>query len=169
MLNIFVFIVVTALFIVYIFVFVIPLFHGAPYVPTKFINIERLDKLLNISAGTLIADLGSGDGRILIHFAQKGFKCDGFELNKYLYSQSKNKIKALGLEDKINVFRENFLKADLSKYGFVFLFQAIYILPKIETQLIKQLKPGSIVASYCYKFKHLKPIKEADGWFVYQM
>lgn len=169
MMNILAFILVVLLFFVYIFIFVIPLFHGAPYVPTKFINIERLDKILDIPADTFIADLGSGDGRILIHFAQKGFKCDGFELNKYLYSQSKNKIKASGLEDKINVYRENFLKADLSKYGFVFLFQTIYILPKIEAQLIKQLKPGSIVASYCYKFKHLKPIKEAGGWFVYQM
>lgn len=158
-----------ALFLAYIILLVLPLFHGAPYVPTKIVNIDRLNKMLNIPVGTYIADLGSGDGRILVYFAQKGFKCDGYEINNILYARSKNKIKAMGLDDKISIYRENFLKTDLSKYGFIFMFQISYIMPKIEAQLLKQLKKGSIVASYCYKFKYLTPIKEGYGWHIYSV
>lgn len=157
------------LFILYIVIFVFPLFKGGPYVPLRLINIERLYKLLDLPKDYLVTDLGSGDGNVLIYFAQKGFNCEGYEINKLLCLISRNKIKKLHLENKVKIFNKNFLRADLSKYNLVILYQISYIIPKIETQLLKQLKKGSIIASYCFKFKNLTPIKEENSWNIYKL
>jgi hypothetical protein len=75
--TVYLFILVLILFILYIFVFVTPLFKGGPYVPLRLINIDRLYKMLEIPKDSLVTDLGSGDGNVLIYFAQKGFNCEG--------------------------------------------------------------------------------------------
>jgi len=163
------FILILILFILYISVFVYPLFKGGPYVPLRLVNIERLYKILNLPKDCTVTDLGSGNENVLIYFAQKGFNCEGYEINKFLCLFSRNKIQKIGLENKITIYNKDFLKADLSKYDLVILYQVGYILPKIETQLLKQLKKGSIVASYCFKFKHLLSIKEENSWNIYKM
>ena len=47
-------------------------FTGAPYVPTERDRVERMLELAGVESGTMLADLGSGDGRILIAAARRG-------------------------------------------------------------------------------------------------
>ena len=107
---------VLILFFLYLVIFVYPLFKGGPYVPLRLINIERLYEMLDLPKDCLVTDLGSGDGNVLIYFADKGFNCEGYEINKLLCLISRNKIKKLGLDNKIKIFNINFFKSDLSKF-----------------------------------------------------
>src|SRR3954452_14625455 len=70
----------------------------APYYPTPETVVEKMLQLGGLKAGEKMFDLGSGDGRIVIHAARK-FKANavGVEFDDALVKQSSEKIRTLGL------------------------------------------------------------------------
>src|SRR6185503_1223599 len=54
-----------------VYFFVLPIFSGAPYAPTKNRRVEEMLGPLGQGRGKRAADLGSGDGRIVIALAQR--------------------------------------------------------------------------------------------------
>ncbi|XP_073411813.1 ATP synthase subunit C lysine N-methyltransferase isoform X1 [Dendrobates tinctorius] len=54
-----------------------------PFVPATEIQMENIFKMLMFRSGTFV-DIGSGDGRIVIAAAKKGFQAVGYELNPWL-------------------------------------------------------------------------------------
>ncbi len=58
-------------------------------------------ELADPKSGETMADLGSGDGRILIAFGKKGIVAHGYELDPILVDKSQSDIK-----------RENLIKKD---------------------------------------------------------
>ncbi|XP_077125579.1 ATP synthase subunit C lysine N-methyltransferase isoform X2 [Ranitomeya variabilis] len=54
-----------------------------PFVPATELQMENIFKMLMFRSGTFV-DLGSGDGRIVIAAAKKGFQAVGYELNPWL-------------------------------------------------------------------------------------
>ncbi|XP_077348094.1 ATP synthase subunit C lysine N-methyltransferase isoform X4 [Lithobates pipiens] len=65
--------------------FVAPAFRKIclPYVPATNEQIRNVLKMLQLRSGHLV-DIGSGDGRIVIAAAKKGFQAEGYELNPWL-------------------------------------------------------------------------------------
>lgn len=65
-------------------------FRGAPYVPTlKRQRQQAFDELYKVTSSDVVVDLGSGDGSLLRHAADKGAKAIGYELNPLLVLVSK--------------------------------------------------------------------------------
>ena len=114
------------LFILFMF-FLIPWFYGAPYDITRGKSLKNIVKLANPKSGDLIAELGSGDGRVCIALAYKNpkakFTIHGYEINPLLVLISRRKIKHLGLQNKIRIYWANFWKVNLSKYNKIVFFQ----------------------------------------------
>ncbi|XP_069586511.1 ATP synthase subunit C lysine N-methyltransferase isoform X4 [Ranitomeya imitator] len=54
-----------------------------PFVPATELQMENVFKMLMFRSGTFV-DIGSGDGRIVIAAAKKGFQAVGYELNPWL-------------------------------------------------------------------------------------
>ncbi|XP_010569736.1 PREDICTED: protein FAM173B isoform X2 [Haliaeetus leucocephalus] len=54
-----------------------------PFVPATATQIQNVLKMLENRSGSLV-DIGSGDGRIVIAAAKRGFKAVGYELNPWL-------------------------------------------------------------------------------------
>ncbi|KAF2977911.1 hypothetical protein EK904_008430 [Melospiza melodia maxima] len=54
-----------------------------PFVPATAEQIQNVLKMLENRSGSLV-DIGSGDGRIVIAAAKKGFQAVGYELNPWL-------------------------------------------------------------------------------------
>uniref|UniRef100_A0A8C5T7T6 ATP synthase c subunit lysine N-methyltransferase n=1 Tax=Malurus cyaneus samueli TaxID=2593467 RepID=A0A8C5T7T6_9PASS len=54
-----------------------------PFVPATAAQIQNVLKMLENRSGSLV-DIGSGDGRIVIAAAKKGFQAVGYELNPWL-------------------------------------------------------------------------------------
>lgn len=59
-------IVTLILLLVLFFIVVRPTLSGAPYYPINSKNLLKLLKIADITKGDLVADLGSGDGKIVI-------------------------------------------------------------------------------------------------------
>ncbi|XP_066042172.1 ATP synthase subunit C lysine N-methyltransferase isoform X2 [Chamaea fasciata] len=54
-----------------------------PFVPATATQIQNVLKMLENRSGSLV-DIGSGDGRVVIAAAKKGFQAVGYELNPWL-------------------------------------------------------------------------------------
>jgi SAM-dependent methyltransferase len=147
--------VLPVIYVLAVFIFIIyPLFFGAPYEPTDKKTLKNMIRLGKPLKGRRVADLGSGDGRLVIELARQGAEAHGFEINPILVYLSRWKIKKLGLQDKAFIHYKNFWKTNFSGYGVIFIFQISYLMPKLESKLKKEFL-GKIVSNK-WVFKNLK-------------
>lgn len=135
-----------------------PIIFGAPFDPTRNRELKKMLSL-KISKDKKIVDLGSGNGKIIIAFAEKGYEAHGYEINPLLVLWTKLKIYKKGLRKKAFVHWKNFWRVNLSKYDVVIIFQIFYIMSHLEKKLKKELKKDSIIISNRWKFPNLKPEK----------
>jgi cyclopropane fatty-acyl-phospholipid synthase-like methyltransferase len=146
--------------VVLVIAYFLGIFRGAPFVPTQKQTLEKMIEAAKIQPGEKLADLGSGDGRILIAAARAGAEAHGYEINPLLFFWSRWKIRQAGLASKAFVHWKNFWLADFSDYDIVMLFGITGIMPKLETKLKTELKPGARVVSNIFKFPNWESTKE---------
>jgi 16S rRNA A1518/A1519 N6-dimethyltransferase RsmA/KsgA/DIM1 with predicted DNA glycosylase/AP lyase activity len=158
---------VLGFFIFFLWIFVS--FSGAPFEPTNGKNLRRIVKLSKIKKREKVADIGSGNGKIVIEFAKKGIESHGFEINPFLVFYSRRKIKKLNLEKKAFIHFRNFWKQDFSKFNVVIVFQIGYIMEKLERKLKRELKKGSRVVSNTWKFPNWKIKKHEGEIYLYEI
>lgn len=146
------------------------IFFGAPFQPSsdkalrEIIELSEIDK----SKSLKVADLGSGNGKIVIEFAKHGAEAHGFEINPILAWISKLRIKSLGLQNKAFIHRKNFWKQDFSNFDIITSFQISYVMPGLEEKLKKELKSGSKVISNTWRFPNWKPKKKIGAVYMYE-
>ncbi|XP_024909274.1 protein FAM173B isoform X1 [Cynoglossus semilaevis] len=85
-----------------------------------------------------LADLGSGDGRLVFAAAFAGFQCTGFEINSLLVIYSTSKATFL---------EENLWKTDLSSYNNVTAFLAPGVMEVLGEKLLKELPDDACVTA----------------------
>lgn len=127
-----------------------------PYLPTPHEVIEHLFLYLSqenlIQKGQKLVDLGAGDGRVIIHAAEKyDIDATGTEINRELIDTTNNQIHEKRLEKKCRILEWDLYDYDVSPYDIVFLF----ILPsshKYLKHVISQIKPEALVISIRWPF-----------------
>ena len=168
-----IFVVVLFLFAIYILYVFLPLLEGGPYVPTRIENVEFIIKTLKEDYGIERfirgVDVGSGDGRIVISLAKAGIDCDGIEKSKLLCNISQKKAIEANVQDRCKFINSNFFDVNLAQYDLVVAFQAPYVMNKLGKKIKREMKPGSIVASYCYKIGYLNEVKYVNYWHIYEV
>lgn len=164
----FFFLIIFLIFYLYQLIFLFSsAYKGAPFVISSDEKITAMMKLLDLKKGVKIADIGSGDGKILIAFAQKGFFADGYELNPLLLIYSRWKVKRMGLEKKVRIYWQNIWNTNFNKYDVVTVYGIPGIMEKLEKQLKKQLKPKAKILSIGFKFPTLKISNSLSGVYLY--
>lgn len=136
-----------------------PWIFGAPFQPINNKKLKTIISLVKSNKKQKAADLGSGNGKIVIALAKQGIEAHGYEINPFLVMYSRHKIKKAGLKGKAFVHWKSFWKTNLEKYNLIILFQFSTIMKRLERKLKKELKPKSKVISYHWKFPTWKPIK----------
>ncbi|HVS79625.1 MAG TPA: hypothetical protein VHF05_01470 [Candidatus Paceibacterota bacterium] len=127
-------------------------FRGAPYLPTNDATLERMMRAARISPGERMADLGSGDGRLVIAAALAGAEAEGYEINPLLVFLSKRAIAKRGLSERARIRRTSFWKADFRNCEVVTIFGVPSIMPKLEQKLLAELPVGARVVSHSFPF-----------------
>jgi protein-L-isoaspartate O-methyltransferase len=140
---------------------------GAIYFPTMAHNVAVIKKFADIQPADKIADLGSGDGRIVIALAEAGAKTHGYEINPFLVIHSRNAICKTGLDGKATVHRQSFWKANLSPYDTVIVYGFPHIMKPLGEKLLKELAPGAKVISNVYQFPNLTEVKSENKVRLY--
>lgn len=143
------------------------LLHGPVYVPSKDAALESMLRLGKPTKKDLIIDLGSGDGKVVLACAKKGFSAVGVEINPWLVWSAKRQAKNLRLEHKAQFICSNFWSIDYSQYDLLFLYGTAPIMGKLEKKLQSELKPGTRVVSNHFQFLTWKPVLEENDVRVY--
>ena len=140
-----------------------------PFVPSPQEVVDKMVNLAGVKKGDVVYDLGSGDGRIVIAAAKKGAKAVGFEIDGDLLKQSRENIRAAGVQDAAEIRQQDILTVDLSPASVV----TMYLLPdvnmKLRPNLLSQLKPGSRVVSHSFDMGDWKPdkVERVEGRTIY--
>jgi protein-L-isoaspartate O-methyltransferase len=139
----------------------------APYIPTPQSIVEKMLEAARIKPGEMVYDLGSGDGRVVITAAQKfGARAVGVELRADLCRIASDRIKALGLDEKVHMIQGSALRVDLSPADVVTMFLLTSSNERMRPKLEADLKPGARIVSNQFPIKGWKPldvIKAHDG------
>lgn len=156
---------IATFFIIFIF---LPWRFGAPFEPTSRKELENILKLARVKKDEKVAELGSGNGKIVIALAKQGAEIHGYEVNPFLVLWSRWKIKKLGLENKAFIHRKNFWKINFNNYDILVLFQINYVMKKLGDKIKKEAKKGTRVVSNTWKFPGKKHIKKISHVYLYE-
>ena len=115
-----------------------------PFVPATSRQVENVMKICQrhpkMTTGTeKLVDLGSGDGRIVIAAARKGFVATGVELNLCLVLYSKLSARFHGLHHKAKFHRKDLWKIDYSLYDKVVIFGVAEMMPTLKEKLATEI------------------------------
>lgn len=156
------------LFIMFDIVLLYFVLTGAPYMPTRREGIERIMALCEIKPGDKAADIGSGDGRIVIALAKAGAEAHGYEINPILVWWSRKKIRDAGLAGKAFIHQKNLWTVDFSPYQAVTLFGVTHIMRALEKKLRRELPPGARAVSLEFRFPTWPVARNIGRVYVYE-
>ncbi|XP_068422716.1 adenine nucleotide translocase lysine N-methyltransferase [Clinocottus analis] len=119
-----------------------------PYLPSSKVQTLNIMQLLEGRTGRL-ADLGSGDGRVVFAASSAGFQCTGFEINSILVACARSKARWTGVPSGQATFvKKDFWKTDLSTYNNVTAFLSPGVMEVLGEKLLGEL-PGDAVVIAC--------------------
>lgn len=158
---------ITIFYLVF-FVF-FPIGRGAAFFPSMRSHARRMAELAAVSYGDVAADLGSGDGRVVIALAARGAEAHGFEINPALVFLSRWNVRRAGISGRAHVHWRSFWQADLSRFHAVTVFQGSYIMRRLERKLLRELRPGARVVSDYWRFPTLAPDVVQGTLYLYRI
>jgi protein-L-isoaspartate O-methyltransferase len=147
------------------------MYYGAPFEPTDRDALNRMIRLSRVRKGDKVADLGSGDGRVVTEFAKipRVKEAHGFEINPFLVVVSKMRIKKLGLEKKAFIHWKNMWGQNYREFDVISVFQISYIMERLGKKLKREMKKGSRIVSNVWKFPNLKLKKSENNVHLYRV
>jgi SAM-dependent methyltransferase len=133
-------------------------FSLAPYVPTKTLDLERINKILNLSPRQTFYEIWCGDAKVCHFIAKNNPKkqVTGIEYSLLFYAISKfrNFLKPL---PNLHIIYWNALKADFSKPDVFYIFWLTESLEhKIRPKLEKEMHPTARLISYVFEINSWK-------------
>lgn len=144
-------------------------FFGAPYVPTRRKDVQKLFKLINKK--DVLVDLGSGDGRLVRAAAAHSIKAYGVELSPILALLS---WLSLGQARKTTQIKwGDYWRMDLPQdTTVVFVFLAEPYMKKLRVYLEEEslrLDRTLTLVSYGFELPDYKPVRSEGALLVYEI
>ncbi|XP_030649634.1 adenine nucleotide translocase lysine N-methyltransferase [Chanos chanos] len=142
----------------------VPLKLQVPYLPASRAQVDNVMSLLRGRSGS-VADLGSGDGRIVLEACRQGFSpAVGYELNPWLLRVARFHAWRAGYHGKVLYCREDLWKVDLSSCKNVTVFLAPSVLTLLQDKLLAELADDALVVTGRFPFPDWAPCKvEGEG------
>jgi hypothetical protein len=130
----------------------------APFLPTpNYVILELLAKA-RVGKDDILYDLGSGDGRIVIEAAKKtGCRAIGIEIDADLVDDSRLNAARAGVQDRVRFVVADIFKEDFSDATVVTLYMGSDVNLRLRPKLLRELKPGTRIASYTFDMGEWKP------------
>lgn len=125
--------------------------QDVPDVRTPLVVVNEMLRLAGVSAGDVVYDLGSGDGRIVIAAARdRGARGVGFEIDPALVAESTDRARRLGLADRVSFLQQDLFEADLRPATVVTLYLSADLNRRLRPKLQSELRPGSRIVSHSF-------------------
>lgn len=154
--------------ILFLLYFYASFFIGAPFVTTPRHVVHEMITLAKLKKNDIVADLGSGDGRILIAAAKHGARARGWEINPFFVAWTKGMAYLNGVSHLVTVSCKTYQQADLREATVVMFYNIPSHVPALEKKLHKELQPGTKILSYQFPLQKFTLKKQTkSGIFLY--
>lgn len=127
----------------------------APFVPVPARAVDRIVDALHLKPGSVVYDMGCGDGRILAAALKKCPEISVVGIEKAFLPYVLAKFRLRGT--KAVVRREDFFKSDLSSATHVVLYLFPEVVERLEPKFVRELTPGTKVLTVDFTFKDKMP------------
>jgi hypothetical protein len=120
------------------------------FMPTPQDVVEKMLELAGVTKHDVVADLGCGDGRIVVTAAKVyGCKAVGYDLDEECVRLSQENVTKEGVEKLVRIQREDVFAAHLCGVTVV----TLYLGPAMNAKLVpklEKLKPGARIVSHAF-------------------
>jgi 16S rRNA G966 N2-methylase RsmD len=119
------------------------------YEPTPMDVVQAMLQLARVGADDLVADLGCGDGRIVIEAAQR-FGARGLcvDIDPRRIAEAQRNAAAAGVAERIRFVQQDLFAVELREVTVVALFLSPAFNRKLRPRLERELAPGARVISH---------------------
>jgi len=148
-------------------VFIIAGFIGAPFVPSRQQHVTDILSITEVHPGVRTADLGSGDGRLVIAMAQAGADAHGYEINPFLVVWSLIRILRSGTWGKAHIHWRSYWSADLSSYDLVTIYGTGPLMPRFKEKLCRELKGNARIICNTFQLPGMRPLRQKNDIYLY--
>jgi len=129
-----------------------------PYVPTPPGVVDVMLKLADIGPRDFIADLGSGDGRIIIAAAKRhGARGIGVEIDGALVGDARREAARQGVAGRVEFREENLFNTEISRATVLTLYLSSALMARLRPRIFEELKPGTRVVSHDFDMESWRP------------
>jgi len=134
-----------------------------PYLRSPIAVIDKALEAADLSRREIFADLGCGDGVVLIRAAERfGVFSVGFEINPILVRIAQKRIKSANLQDLVDVVRSDLFLADLSRFDVIYVYPSPLVIEKLSRKILDECAGGTRILVHDYPLRLLKPVKVAQ-------
>jgi|CXWL01.1.fsa_nt_gi SAM-dependent methyltransferase len=124
---------------------------GGPFVPTPDVVVSRMLELAGVGRDDLVADLGSGDGRLVIEAARRhGARGLGVEREARLVDLARAAAEKAGVSDRVSFRQGDIFETDLRGATVVTLYLLPRLLALLPPKQRAELAPGARIDSHDY-------------------
>ncbi|KAM9179395.1 adenine nucleotide translocase lysine N-methyltransferase [Mergus octosetaceus] len=135
----------------------VPLRLQVPYMPSSAQQVANVMALLWGRSGKT-ADLGSGDGRLVLEAHKQGLRpAVGYELNPWLLWLAKYRARKAGCHGQVSFLKQDLWKANLSDCYNVTVFLAPSVKPPLAAKLLAELPDEARVVAGRFPFPSWTP------------
>ena len=138
---------------------------GAPYLPTLTPQVTAALDMLDLKPGQHMLELGSGDGKVMLAAAERGWRVTGYELNPILVLVSRWRLRKY--RHVTAVVWGNFWLKEWPKADAIFSFNLQRHMKKLDTKIVNDCDKPVRLASFAFTIKDRKPTQVKDGIYVY--
>jgi len=137
-----------------------------PFVGVPVNILKDIDKALLLKEGSVVYDLGCGDGRVLFYLAKNNPKLKYIGIENSLFPFILAKVSSWWYK-KINkidveIIRKDFFDVDLSNATHIFTYLYPNIMDDLLPKFDKELKTGTRVVSVSFHFTGKREISLVD-------
>ena len=141
--------------------------YDIPFVPSSDDRLFTMLELAAIKPGYRVADLGSGDGKIILAMAKLGAEAHGFEIDPGRVNLTQKKIEEELLENKAFIHHQDLWGVDVSNFDIVTIYGITSIMKRLEEKLKREIKNSCRVLSNGFTFPTWPHVFEKNHIYVY--
>jgi SAM-dependent methyltransferase len=119
-----------------------------PFLPTPSALVETLLDVAEVGPDDVVADIGCGDGRVLVRAADRGCRSIGVERDPELVAEARRRASDAGVGDRVEVVTGDAADFDVCRATVVVLFLSAASLPGVIADLRARLAVGSRIVAH---------------------
>jgi 16S rRNA A1518/A1519 N6-dimethyltransferase RsmA/KsgA/DIM1 with predicted DNA glycosylase/AP lyase activity len=142
------------------------LLFGPPYLPTRRQQITTALDLLDLKPGQTLLELGSGDGRVVLAAAKRGWRVIGIELNPLLVLVAR--LRTWQYRRQVRIIWGDYFRVTWPPAEGIFTFMIQRQMSKLDKRIEAWHQKPVNLASLAFHIPGKKPVAKRGGVFLYK-